>query len=92
MPKNTKTSTRKKNDRSQSVTALPPAQVELTPEYQEYLERYGLYGEGRPKLSPTEFDKLDDELLELLAVQPGRHTDEQIVRMQELEFLLIDTE
>jgi hypothetical protein len=68
------------------------SELPLTPEYEEYMERYALYGEGRPKLAPQEFDKLDDELLELLAVDSNRMTDDQIVRLQELEYLLIDTE
>ncbi len=62
------------------------------PEYQEYLERYAEFGEGRPRLSPNEFDKLDDELLDLLENAGGQLSDEQNIRLQELEYLLIDTE
>jgi hypothetical protein len=65
-----------------------------TEEYAEYLERYGLYGEGRPRLSPSEFERLDEELLDLLALETeqGVLNDEQIVRLQELEYLLLDSE
>ena len=63
-----------------------------SPEYREYEKRYAELGEDRPKLSPEEFERLDDELLELLALSDNAMTDEQIVRLQELEFLLIDTE
>jgi hypothetical protein len=64
----------------------------MTPEYSEYLARYAEFGEGRPRLSPDEFDRLDDELLELLDLSGHKLSDEQIVRIQELEFLLIDSE
>ncbi len=62
-------------------------------EYNEYLERYELYGEGRPRLNPTEFDRLDDELLDLIA-QEMEHKldDDQIIRVKELEYLLLDSE
>ncbi len=63
-----------------------------SPEYREYEKRYAELGEDRPKLSPEEFERLDDELLELLALSDNAMTDEQIVRLQELEFLLIDAE
>ncbi|MGB8645014.1 MAG: hypothetical protein WCF84_07235 [Anaerolineae bacterium] len=65
-----------------------------SPEYLEYLERYAKLGEGRPRLSAEEFDKLDDELLELLDATAGKPnlSDDQIIRIQELEYLLIDSE
>ncbi len=66
---------------------------EVAPEYEEYLERYDELGEGRPKLSAEEFDRLDDELLEMLDLAANRTlSDDQLVRLQELEFLLIDSE
>ncbi|OQY95881.1 MAG: hypothetical protein B6D41_05615 [Chloroflexi bacterium UTCFX4] len=61
-------------------------------EYREYEKRYIELGNERPKLSPEEFEQYDDELLELLALDDDLMTDEQIVRIQELEYLLIDTE
>lgn len=69
-----------------------PTERSVSPEYREYEKRYVQFGEDRPKLSPEEFDAYDDELLELLALSDDRMTDEQIVRVQELEYLLIDTE
>lgn len=66
--------------------------LKLSPEYAEYLERYGEFGEGRPRLSPEEFDRLDDELLVLLDLSGHELNDDQIVRIQELEYLLIDSE
>jgi hypothetical protein len=63
-----------------------------SPEYREYEKRYNELGQDRPKLSPEEFEALDDELLELLALDDSKMTDEQIVRIQELEYLLIDAE
>ncbi len=63
-----------------------------TQEYSAYLERYELFGEGRPHLSPAEFDRLDNEMLDLLALETeqGILSDEQLVRFQELEYLLLD--
>jgi hypothetical protein len=65
-----------------------------TEEYSDYLERYELYGEGRPRLTPSEFERLDEELIDLLALEAdqGVLNDDQIVRLQELEFLLLDSE
>jgi hypothetical protein len=75
--------------RSKRETKIEP---QITPEYREYLERYAEFGGGRPRLSADEFDRLDDELLELLDLSGHQLSDEQIVRIQELEFLLIDSE
>jgi hypothetical protein len=63
-----------------------------SPEYRDYLKRHAELGEERPELSPEEFEQYDDELLELLALNDDDMTDDQIVRIQELEFLLIDAE
>ncbi len=71
----------------------PPAN-NYTAEYAEYLERYELYGEGRQRLSPAEFERYDEELLDLLALETeqGILNDDQVVRLQELEYLLLDSE
>jgi hypothetical protein len=60
-------------------------------EYASYLERYELSGEGQPKLSPEEFDRLDDELLDLLALDAeGQElTEDQEERYLELMYLLV---
>jgi hypothetical protein len=63
-----------------------------SPEYREYEKRFNELGEDRPKLSPEDFEQFDDELLELLALDDNLMTDDQIVRIQELEYLLIDAE
>ncbi len=72
-----------------------PADAEkYTQEYREYLERYVIMGRGRPRLSPAEFEKLDNELIDLLTIQSdiGALSDDQVVRLQELEFLLLESE
>lgn len=74
------------------VTKKTSAQEQFSPEYEEYLERYALTSAGRPRLSPQEFEQYDDELLDLLDLIETDLTDEQIIRIQELEYLLIDTE
>lgn len=76
---------------SSSNKSLTP-HGKASPEYREYEKRYAELGEDRPKLSAEEFDALDDELLELLARDADQMTDEQVVRLQELEYLLIDSE
>jgi hypothetical protein len=60
-------------------------------EYASYLKRYELFGEGQPKLSPEEFDRLDDELLDLLALDAeGQElTEDQEERYLELMYLLV---
>ncbi len=76
-------------------TGTPTATKEnYTDEYRDYLVRYELYGEGRPRLSPADFDRYDDELLDLLDQEwtRGSLDDEQVIRKQELEFLLLDSE
>jgi hypothetical protein len=92
MTKTTKSTPRKAKTHTARAKKETRVDTQLTPEYTDYLERYAEFGEGRPRLSPPEFDKLDDELLELLDLSGHALTDEQIVRIQELEFLLIDTE
>lgn len=63
-----------------------------SPEYRAYEKRYAELGEERPKLTPEEFESYEDELLDLLALNDREMTDDQIVRIQELEYLLIDAE
>jgi hypothetical protein len=60
-------------------------------EYASYLERYELLAEGQPKLSPEEFERLDDELLEILALDAeGQElTEDQEERYLELMYLLV---
>ncbi len=44
-------------------------------------------------MKSSEFDELDDELLDLLAIELERGlTDEQTIRLKELEYLLLDSE
>lgn len=60
-------------------------------EYRKYLERYEIMGEGRPKLSPEDYDRLDDEILDLLVLEAetGNLSPQQEDRYQELLYLLI---
>ena len=92
MRKSTKSSARKTGSNKTRAKPAPRAKAELSPEYEEYLERHELIGEDRPRLSAAEFDKLDDELLDLLDIEPALLSDDQIVRIRELEFLLIDSD
>ena len=42
--------------------------------------------------TPQEFEKFDDELLDLLDLIEDDLTDDQTIRIEELEYLLIDSE
>ena len=63
-------------------------------EYANYLERYELFAEEQLKLSPEEFDRLDDELLDLLALDAeGQElSEDQEERYLELMYLLVAEE
>jgi hypothetical protein len=93
--KNVKPARKPARAKQPRVRAAPPRapSAKYSDEYREYLERYEYMGEGRPRLSPVEFDRLDDELLDLLVFESEIGLDdEQIVRKQELEYLLLDSE
>ena len=95
--KPTKTNSRKAaSAKKTSVRAPAPTRAPkptYSEEYAEYLERYALFGMGHPRLSSDEYDRLDDEMLDLLDLQfKAGLNDEQIIRLQELEFLLLDSE
>ena len=92
MPKSTKSSAHKNPAKKTSTRKTTRSKPAVSPEYEEYLERYELMGKDHPRLSPEEFDKLDDELLDLLELEPASLSDDQVVRIRELEFLLIDSD
>ncbi len=94
MPKTTRSGATGPSKRPVKRTSVRKEKPTGTPEYLDYLERYEEFGEGRPRLSAEDFDKLDDELLELLDLSAGgtELSDDQLIRIQELEFLLIDSE
>ena len=87
-----KTSPGKKTRVHASATVRAPKPT-YSEEYAGYLERHALFGAGHPLLSSDEFDRLDDEMLDLLDQEfKAGLNDEQIIRLQELEFLLLDSE
>ena len=105
MPQKKKTTKRKTVTRSAALKKAPARKSsssakpqvarkeKYSEEYTEYLERYELFGEGRPHLSQAEFDRFDEELLDLLALELERGlNDDQTIRLKELEFLLLDSE
>ncbi len=91
--KKTSVTSRKKNTARTARARQARRATEYSAEYLDYLERYKIAGGDRPLLSPREFDRLDDELLDLLALdlEVGLD-DEQVVRLQELEYLLLESE
>lgn len=84
----------KKKTAARAPRARQPRRAsQYSAEYLDYLERYKMAGGDRPLLSPEEFDRLDDELLDLLALDlEVSLDDEQVVRLQELEYLLLESE
>ena len=82
---------KKASTRAPATTRAP--KPTYSEEYAGYLERHALFGAGHPRLTSDEFDRLDDEMLDLLdqEFKMGLN-DEQIIRLQELEFLLLDSE
>jgi hypothetical protein len=60
-------------------------------DYERYLDRYEWEGEGLPRLSETEFTRLQEEFFSLLADQAagGRFTPQQRKRLRELRRLLL---
>ncbi len=77
--------------RAAATTRVP--KTAYSEEYNGYLERHALFGAGHPRLTSDEFDRLDDEMLDLLDLEfKVGLNDEQIIRLQELEFLLLDSE
>ncbi|MBI3913827.1 MAG: hypothetical protein HY327_06540 [Chloroflexi bacterium] len=87
-------SARSKPPASKPAPISQPSAATFTQEYREYLERYRMKGKGRLRLSPVDFEKCDNELIDLLTIQAdiGALPDEGIVRLQELEYLLLDGE
>ncbi len=92
MPRSTKPKKTTDPGGAHSPRQSAESEERLSPDYREYLRRYAELGEGRPKLSPAEYDQLDDELLDLLAIPGSDLEDDQEVRIRELEYLLIDPE
>lgn len=100
LKKQAKSATKKKPVATKKKTAARTRRAQQTQrasaysaEYLDYLERYKMVGGDRPLLSPREFDRLDDEFLDLLALDcEADLDDEQVVRLQELEYLLLESE
>ena len=95
--KSTKTPVRKaavvKKTRTRQPMTTRAPKPSYSEEYAGYLERHALFGAGHPRLTSDEFDRLDDEMLDLLDLEfKVGLNDEQIIRLQELEFLLLDSE
>lgn len=85
-----------KTDPAKKTTPKPrpvAAKEKFTDEYLEYLERYEMAGADRPRLTPKEFERLDEEFLELFEMQSDFGLDdEQTIRLEELKYLLLDSE
>lgn len=59
--------------------------------YENYLLLYNLYGKGRPRISREEFQKLDEELMQIVARSDGGELEKaDITRVKDIEYLLMD--
>lgn len=59
--------------------------------YENYLILYNLYGRGRPKLNREQYEKLDLELMALVARgDEAELAREQINRVRDIEYMLLD--
>ncbi|CAG0929811.1 hypothetical protein PLCT1_01141 [Planctomycetaceae bacterium] len=59
--------------------------------YENYLILYNLYGRGRPKLNREQYEKLDLELMALVATgDESELAREQINRVRDIEYMLLD--
>jgi hypothetical protein len=59
--------------------------------YENYLILYNLYGRGRPKLNREQYEKLDTELMALVAGGDDKELSrEQINRVRDIEYMLLD--
>lgn len=59
--------------------------------YENYLILYNLYGRGRPKLNREQYEKLDTELMALVARgDESELARDQINRVRDIEYMLLD--
>jgi hypothetical protein len=59
--------------------------------YENYLILYNLYGRGRPKLNREQYEKLDTELMALVAKgDESELARDQINRVRDIEYMLLD--
>jgi hypothetical protein len=59
--------------------------------YENYLILYNLYGRGRPKLNREQYEKLDTELMALVAKgDESELARDQINRVRDIEYMLMD--
>ncbi|MCC6150833.1 MAG: hypothetical protein IT461_11330 [Planctomycetes bacterium] len=59
--------------------------------YENYLILYNLYGRGRPKLNREQYEKLDQELMALVAKgDESELARDQINRVRDIEYMLLD--
>ena len=59
--------------------------------YENYLILYNLYGRGRPRLKRDQYEKLDQELMALVAKgDDAELSREQIARVRDIEYMLLD--
>lgn len=59
--------------------------------YENYLLLYNLYGTGRPRVDRDEFEKLDSELMQIIArAEGGELSRNDVARINDIEYILMD--
>lgn len=59
--------------------------------YENYLILYNLYGRGRPRVKREQYEKLDLELMQIVA--RGEDTElsrQEVARVRDIEYMLLD--
>ncbi|MBE7493093.1 MAG: hypothetical protein HS108_15235 [Planctomycetes bacterium] len=59
--------------------------------YENYLLLYNLYGKGRPRVGRDEFEKLDNELMQIISrAEGGELGAADVARIKDIEYILMD--
>jgi hypothetical protein len=59
--------------------------------YENYLLLYNLYGTGRPHVERAEFERLDDELMQIISrAEGGELSRADVARINDIEYILMD--
>lgn len=59
--------------------------------YENYLILYNLYGRGRPRVKREQYEKLDQELMQLVSRgEDAELSRAEVARVRDIEYMLLD--
>lgn len=59
--------------------------------YENYLILYNLYGRGRPRVKREQYEKLDQELMQLVSRgEDAELSRTEVARVRDIEYMLLD--